>query len=38
MCSRVRLRLGCWHRYVITIIFDSCKTLSRTVALICDYV
>ncbi|KHG19722.1 hypothetical protein F383_03542 [Gossypium arboreum] len=25
MCSRVRPRLGRWHRYVIT-----CKTMSRT--------
>ncbi|KHF97336.1 hypothetical protein F383_36906 [Gossypium arboreum] len=43
MCSRVRPRLGHWHRYMwlrvrhvwdIGIVFDSCKTLSGTVALI----
>ncbi|KHG10714.1 hypothetical protein F383_09973 [Gossypium arboreum] len=32
MCICVIPRLGCWHRYVIT-----CKTLSGTVASICDY-
>ncbi|KHF99516.1 ATP-dependent DNA helicase dda [Gossypium arboreum] len=32
MGSRVRPRLGRWHRYVIT-----CKTTSGTLASVCDY-
>ncbi|KHF99322.1 hypothetical protein F383_38403 [Gossypium arboreum] len=36
MCSRVRSHLGRWHRYVITVVFDSCKTLSGTMASVCD--